>query len=180
MPKQILKSVGRSAANGSLADVMTVQYLLNCVPVHHGGPSIELVMDGLCGPKTIKAIDDFQVRQFGWADGRVDPKGQTMGALLGFDPAPNQPLPPPGGSDLKNAGQAPPGSKTGGPGYKSGGDGQKNGGVGGFIWKAPLYPDGHKSGPGGAGYKSGGPGAGHKSGGPGAGHKSGGFGTKGF
>ncbi len=88
---------------------MTVQYLLNRVPVPHGGPPIELDIDWACGAKTVKAIEDFQARWFAFKDGRVDPQGKTMGALLAYDPAPHQPLPPPGGTDIKNAGHAPSG-----------------------------------------------------------------------
>lgn len=130
MPKQILKSVGRAGVNFSREDVMTVQYLLNCVPVQHGGPPLELEIDGFCGPKTIKAIEDFQKRWFSFVDGKVDPNGQTIGALRTFDPAPHQPLPPPGASDIKNAGNSPAGSKTGGPAGKTGGAGGKTGGGG--------------------------------------------------
>jgi hypothetical protein len=53
------------------------------VPPIDGGPSPQLKIDGICGPKTIKAIRDFQMKQFGWsgADGRVDPGKQTIERL---------------------------------------------------------------------------------------------------
>lgn len=128
MPKQILRSVGRGGVNFPPDDVMTVQYLLNCVPVQHGGPAIELDIDGAIGPKTIAAIERFQAQRFSFVDGRVDPNGQTLGALLPFDPAPQQPLPPPGGSDVKNAGTAQAAGKSG---STSGGTGGKSGAASG-------------------------------------------------
>jgi hypothetical protein len=40
-----------------------------------------------CGPKTIDAIQKFQLFHFGWngADGRVDPDGQTLRKLNQFE-----------------------------------------------------------------------------------------------
>lgn len=93
MPKNITGSVGRGGRNFPANDVITVQYLLNCVPAAQGGPSKELVVDGAAGPKTIAAIESFQRRHGGVADGRVDPGGATLRALQARDPLPNQPIP---------------------------------------------------------------------------------------
>jgi hypothetical protein len=90
MPKTITGSVGRGGRNYPHSDVMTVQYLLNCVPAAQGGPAKELVVDGAAGPRTIAAIEGFQRRLGGFADGRVDPGGATLRALQARDPHPNQ------------------------------------------------------------------------------------------
>ncbi|MEN6319998.1 MAG: hypothetical protein ABFD82_14735 [Syntrophaceae bacterium] len=75
-----------------LKDVMLVQYLLNCVPEHHGGPSVELVIDGIAGPKTTEAIRRFQTVRLGFADSLVAPNGPTLRELQKFDPYPNEPF----------------------------------------------------------------------------------------
>lgn len=91
MPKSISKSVGAGGAN-TREDVLTVQYLLNCVPIPLGGPSTELVLDGWIGPKTNAAITQFQKVQVGKSDGRVDAGGTTFGLLKAYDPYPSQKL----------------------------------------------------------------------------------------
>lgn len=130
MPKNISGSVGQGGKNFPKQDVMTVQYLLNCVPTSKGGPSPELVVDGIIGPKTLAAIKKFQTAQFGWADGKVDPGGKTLSALQQSDPYPHQPLPSGGwqgkdkGGWMKGKQSQDPWGKTGG--YKSpGGPGGK-------------------------------------------------------
>jgi peptidoglycan hydrolase-like protein with peptidoglycan-binding domain len=113
--KNIRYSVGKGGQNALPHDVMTVQYLLNCVPAGFGGPHVELAVDGMCGPKTIAAIEAFQRKVNGWSDGRVDANGGTLKRLQSFDPAPFQPLP--AGGDAKG-----PWESAGfGPGGKSGG-----------------------------------------------------------
>lgn len=174
MPKSISAAVGRGAASFNPTDVLTVQYLLNCVPSGSGGPQPELVLDGICGPKTTGAIERFQNWQLGFADGRVDPGGKTIRALQQFDPAPNQPLGGlghskggfgkasgkgfgkgggviPGGSKTTPSGPAPWHGKT--PGGKHGGQAPigKAGSGGGF----PPDPWGKSSGKSGPGSKSG-------------------------
>jgi len=64
-------------------DVRKVQKLLNKVPPTEGGPKVPLAVDGICGQKTIRAIQTFQLHHFGWkgADGRVDPYGRTLAKL---------------------------------------------------------------------------------------------------
>lgn len=76
-------SVGRMGGVNRPDDVTKVQRLLNRVPVTEGGPKVPLAVDGICGPKTINAIQTFQLRHFGWkgADGRVDPHGPTLAKL---------------------------------------------------------------------------------------------------
>jgi peptidoglycan hydrolase-like protein with peptidoglycan-binding domain len=93
MSKSIQSSVGVGGHNVTMS-VMTVQYLLNCVPAARGGPVPELAVDGIIGPKTIAAIRKFQTANLGFADGRVDPGGKTITALGAYDPYPNQPMGP--------------------------------------------------------------------------------------
>jgi peptidoglycan hydrolase-like protein with peptidoglycan-binding domain len=93
MAKSITLSVGSGGANLP-HDNLTVQYLLNCVPVEDGGPIVELVVDGIIGPKTIAAIRSFQQKNTRTVDGRVDPEragGRTIVALNDFDPHPDGP-----------------------------------------------------------------------------------------
>jgi hypothetical protein len=88
--KNITAAVGLRGTNMP-ADVATVQYLLNCVPVSHGGPARELDIDGFAGVITIQAIKGFQEAQFGWSDGRVDTaraSGVTIVELNKYDPMP--------------------------------------------------------------------------------------------
>ena len=75
--QQLGGSVGKGGKNGR-DDVEAVQQLL----ADHGvdpGP-----IDGLVGPKTIKAITDFQAEFLRRPDGRVDPGGRTWRELLGL------------------------------------------------------------------------------------------------
>jgi peptidoglycan hydrolase-like protein with peptidoglycan-binding domain len=85
--KSITASVGRMGGVNRPDDVRTVQQLLNQVPLTAGGPKPPLDPDGKCGPKTIAAIQAFQLHHFGWpgADGRVDPNGRTHTKLNEFD-----------------------------------------------------------------------------------------------
>lgn len=78
----ISASVGEGGANKK-DDVSAIQYCLDQVPPIDGGPGTPLKIDGLCGPKTLKAIRDFQQKHFGWAgcDGRIDPGKQTIKKL---------------------------------------------------------------------------------------------------
>jgi hypothetical protein len=149
MPKAIRYSVGRGGRNALPQDVMTVQYLLNCVPQSKGGPSPELVVDGIAGPKTMAAIACFQRGALATPDGRVDPGGPTIARLLQYDPYPGQPMPPASSFPKMPAGQkqagykqdGPPGSKQGGvPGWKDlpGGAYKQTGSQG--------YPPGSKQG----------------------------------
>ncbi|MCM2253712.1 MAG: hypothetical protein NDJ19_15235, partial [Ramlibacter sp.] len=85
MLKRIQASVGFGGRNNP-ADVMTAQYLLNCVPAAQGGPLRELVIDGIVGPLTMGAIRKFQNAMLGRSDGRIDPDGGTIRALLPYDP----------------------------------------------------------------------------------------------
>ncbi len=96
MAKSISASVGLNGVN-RYDDVVVIQKLLNQVPVIEGGPSPLLVVDGICGPKTRGAIQQFQLKQFGWsgADGRVDPGQQTLARLNQFDAGPAPPPVPP-------------------------------------------------------------------------------------
>ncbi|WP_271680523.1 peptidoglycan-binding domain-containing protein [Thermomonas mangrovi] len=199
MPKAISGSVGRGGRNFPPSDVMTVQYLLNCVPASQGGPSPELAVDGAVGPKTIGAIEKYQRAIGGTCDGRVDPGGATLRALQVRDPYPMQSITQgagmaKSGAPGKGGAGDPWGSKSGGggfgqPGMKGGaGDpwGNKSGG-GGFgqpgMKGGAGDPWGNKSGGGfGQPGMKGGAGDpwGNKSGGGGGFGQKGGFGSKGF
>ena len=93
MKKSLSGSVGRTARN-IFDDVRLVQYLLNCVPMRRGGPTRELVVDGLCGPRTVRAIFRFQRSLRGSAAARVEPSRRSFRTLMAYDPYPSQPLPP--------------------------------------------------------------------------------------
>ena len=93
-------SVGRGGRN-SVDDVKAIQAALNGKDVTDGGPTMKLAVDGIVGPRTIAAIERYQNRHLGWADGRIDPDGPTIHALNGGGVAtaqkhkPNpQPAPP--------------------------------------------------------------------------------------
>jgi peptidoglycan hydrolase-like protein with peptidoglycan-binding domain len=75
MAIQITASVGKGGTNRK-ADVKKIQSALNAVY-----PSLALVVDGLCGPKTIRRIEKFQRRFMHHPDGRVDPGGRTLKRL---------------------------------------------------------------------------------------------------
>jgi hypothetical protein len=83
MMQTITASVGRLGGANRPGDVKTVQELLNRVPSAAGGPYPLLAVDAVCGPRTVDAIQKFQVRQLGRgkADGRVDPIGPTLQKL---------------------------------------------------------------------------------------------------
>jgi D-alanyl-D-alanine carboxypeptidase/Putative peptidoglycan binding domain len=70
MSAHISQSVGASGRNRR-DDVMLVQRLL---AQHHTHPG---PTDGLCGPRTVHAILNFQSRFLSIPDGRVDPHGTT-------------------------------------------------------------------------------------------------------
>ena len=69
-----------------MQDVRTVQTLLN---QHRPVPMRPIGVDGLSGPETIAAIEDFQRRvvKLQTPDGRVDPGGKTWTALTGGAPS---------------------------------------------------------------------------------------------
>ncbi len=77
----ISASVGNGGSNRP-ADVLLVQKMLNVVPEIRGGPQVQLVEDSISGVKTVGAISRLQQWCFGWADGRIDAAGQTIGKLV--------------------------------------------------------------------------------------------------
>ena len=93
MKKSLSGSVGRTARN-NFDDVRLVQYLLNCVPIQYGGPTRELLVDGVCGPRTVHAIIEFHRARPGATASRFAPRRQNFRSLLAHDPYPSQPLPP--------------------------------------------------------------------------------------
>jgi peptidoglycan hydrolase-like protein with peptidoglycan-binding domain len=82
----ITNSVGVGGVNRA-EDVRSIQQALNQVPPASGGPAPPLVVDGLSGDLTDKAIATFQRRSLGFADGRVDPAGPTIRKLQEFGSA---------------------------------------------------------------------------------------------
>src|SRR6266699_1724849 len=80
----ISKSVGVDGFNVS-RDVAWVQAYLNMTPPSEGGPAAKLKQDGFFGPKTRKAIEDFQRRNFGQFDGRIDPGKRTEQRLIALE-----------------------------------------------------------------------------------------------
>ena len=88
MAKSIRFSVGRSGRNASSQDVVTIQYLLNCVPVSLGGPATELATSGLTDQATVAAISRFQQFSMLTPTGSVHPGDDTMARLHQFDPYP--------------------------------------------------------------------------------------------
>ena len=75
-------SVGAGGINAK-ADTLAVQQLLNSVPREEGGPDLLLAEDGLIGPKTQAAINKVQKKVLSKPDGRIDPGGPTIKALIG-------------------------------------------------------------------------------------------------
>jgi peptidoglycan hydrolase-like protein with peptidoglycan-binding domain len=165
MAKSIGGSVGLGGSNQS-KDIMTIQYLLNCVPPNKGGPPTELAVDGKMGPKTLAAIKNFQQANSPVSDGRVDPGKATLVKLQSFDPQGGSPM---NVSDAKHS--AAPGAK--------GGFASK--GVGGKAGLGIKEAFGEKGGPGGNAVGFGQKAAGEKFAGGGQkfpGTKFGGFGGK--
>jgi hypothetical protein len=74
----ISQSVGRDGAN-LRREVQYVQALLNVFRTERGQTQLDL--DGLVGPLTIGAIEEFQTAVTGIVDGRVDPGAQAVTAL---------------------------------------------------------------------------------------------------
>jgi hypothetical protein len=95
MARAISGSVGQDGKNRK-PDVVTVQELLNKVPVPAGGPQVPLKVDGLAWSKTIAAVKRFQSVKLGhkWPDGRVDPGGKTLSKLNEHDGPGGSPAPP--------------------------------------------------------------------------------------
>ncbi|WP_041598720.1 peptidoglycan-binding protein [Hahella chejuensis] len=79
--QSIQQSVGLGGVNRK-ADVILAQTLLNRYAKTH---SSRLVVDGVAGAATVSAIKRFQREKAGMnkPDGRIDPGGRTLGALLG-------------------------------------------------------------------------------------------------
>ncbi len=98
MAKSIVASVGTGGVNRS-GDIITVQELLNRVPIAAGGPSTPLEVDGKTGTKnwgrTANQIVTFQFKCFGWQDGKIDPGGKTWIRLVSYEgqggPTPRRP-----------------------------------------------------------------------------------------
>jgi len=96
----LIRSVGIRGDNLH-PDVLKVQETINRVPENEGGSALPLKLDGLCGPKTKKAIQKFQLHHFGWrgADGLIEVGKQTHQKLNTYaepkpTPTPKPPVPP--------------------------------------------------------------------------------------
>jgi peptidoglycan hydrolase-like protein with peptidoglycan-binding domain len=74
----ITHSVGKAGGNIK-SEVRYVQALLNVWREQQ--KLLALKLDGLVGPKTIGAIEEFQRAKTGFVDGRVDPNGATIKSL---------------------------------------------------------------------------------------------------
>jgi hypothetical protein len=85
--KTIRAAVGEGGVNIP-ADVATVQYLLNCVPVSKGGPPRALKIDGFAGVVTTAAINRFQQFHFGSSNNRLEAGDKTYEELKKYDPLP--------------------------------------------------------------------------------------------
>src|SRR5262245_38940482 len=77
---RISASVGEGGVNRP-DDVRLIQSALNDIEVEDGGPDPLLVVDGIAGPLTKRAIARYQLPHIGFADSRVDPDGPTLRAL---------------------------------------------------------------------------------------------------
>ncbi len=90
----ISASVGLGGAN-RFEDVRAIQNLLNANAAHIQ-PFEKLDVDGKVGAKTIGAIEKFQRKVVGLThpDGRVDPNGKTIRALVGSSNPPTSGTPP--------------------------------------------------------------------------------------
>ncbi len=77
----ITMSVGSKGSN-RVADVKAIQELIN-KSLSKIAPTKALVVDGVCGNKTIAAIKEFQRKVCGFSspDGRVDPGKTTLNVL---------------------------------------------------------------------------------------------------
>lgn len=77
-PVSLRFSVGRNGRNDK-ADVTAVQDALKRIGPAQGGQPLTFSVDGQCGAQTITAIQQFQLKHFGWsgADGLVEVGRQT-------------------------------------------------------------------------------------------------------
>jgi hypothetical protein len=88
MAKSISRAVGLGEPNLP-DDVRVIQYLLNCVPVAHGGPQKELVVNGQAESATIEAIRRFQWTRAKIAGARIAPHDPLLESLHDYDPFPS-------------------------------------------------------------------------------------------
>ncbi len=91
----ISQPVGRGVSNLNRNDATLIQKLLNQHRLKTAQPLRE---DGVVGPKTIAAIEEFQKRvvRLSNPDGRVDPGGATFRALTNNNSSPSGPSAPAG------------------------------------------------------------------------------------
>ena len=75
----ITKSVGRYGINAR-NDVIFIQTALNAYAKKHANNSFPLIVDGLCGEKTIQAIYNLQKNHLGIStpDARIEPNSRSL------------------------------------------------------------------------------------------------------
>jgi hypothetical protein len=78
-PLSIQTKVGRDGVNQRF-DGKLVQFMLNDSIFHDRAGNL-LKLDGIVGPKTISAIEQYQTRKSLKVDGRITPNGQTFSSL---------------------------------------------------------------------------------------------------
>jgi peptidoglycan hydrolase-like protein with peptidoglycan-binding domain len=77
---KITASVGKDGTNKP-QDVILIQVFLNQVAPDNGGADPDLKVDGLMGPSTQAAIDEFQRHHQLGSDGRIDPNGRVLAKI---------------------------------------------------------------------------------------------------
>src|SRR5436309_1623545 len=85
-PSLTIRAIGRlrksrRGGKNDPQDVAIVQKLLNYVAQWEGIPEEPLKVDGIVGPKTLRAIVEFQENFCQVVDGRVDPNKTTINML---------------------------------------------------------------------------------------------------
>ncbi len=80
---KIKESVGLNGRN-NFEDVYKIQYAFNKVPPIDGGPPSPITINGNCGQETVKTIQDFQRKHFGFSgmDGKIEPNKQVHLKLI--------------------------------------------------------------------------------------------------
>lgn len=84
---QISKSVGKNAHGQNVDDVTTIQSALAACKCKKYKPFYQGRIDGKCGPKTICAIEQFQLESNINVTGKLDTYGQTINRLKQKAPA---------------------------------------------------------------------------------------------
>jgi hypothetical protein len=86
-----VSSTGRQAINDP-NDVKAIQDSLNDIRPDDGGPDTPLSVTGRMDDATLRAINQFQLKQFGWHDNVIDPRAKTLRKLNEIRGTPLSPL----------------------------------------------------------------------------------------